>query len=252
MSPPFKCQIFRKLEQADQSSLQPGVVLFKTRPATSSRVCDCRVEDEQEPGAAYLAALRRSIAPAEKPPEEIHHQAHSKEASSSQAGTGHSERRKSPRHSCNGSVRLQETAGGTSSWAPFTDISMHGCYIESTAPYSVGTVLDLKLEVEGFRIEAVGEVRVAYPGLGMGVSFNRISELDRARLRELLAAFSPRSRLVAGQAQNSFRTQEPAKSESNIPPVANPSAALQAITQFFESRHMMGREEFLRILRDSH
>jgi hypothetical protein len=31
----------------------------------------------------------------------------------------------------------------------------------------------------------------------------------------------------------------------------NPSAALQAIHKFFEDRHVMGREEFLRIVRKS-
>jgi hypothetical protein len=33
--------------------------------------------------------------------------------------------------------------------------------------------------------------------------------------------------------------------------VANPSAALQAMLNFFEDRQMMGREEFLGILRKS-
>jgi hypothetical protein len=36
-----------------------------------------------------------------------------------------------------------------------------------------------------------------------------------------------------------------------LPGVANPGAALEAITTFFEDRQVMGRDEFLRILRKS-
>jgi hypothetical protein len=34
-----------------------------------------------------------------------------------------------------------------------------------------------------------------------------------------------------------------------LPGIANPGAALQAILSFFEDGHIMGREEFLKILR---
>lgn len=54
-------------------------------------------------------------------------------------------------------------------WTTFTDISLHGCYVEATTAYRVGVKLGLKLEANGFRVEAIGEVRVSYPHLGMGI-----------------------------------------------------------------------------------
>jgi hypothetical protein len=133
-------------------------------------------------------------------------------------------------------------------WATFADISMHGCYVETAAPPRVGAVLGLKLDANGFRIEATGEVRVIYPGLGMGVSFVKMAEEDRQRLRDLVRSISPPS-VILGQ-----RVTERAPSyhqPNTSPAVANPAAALQAMLKSFEDRHIMGREEFLRILRKS-
>ncbi len=90
------------------------------------------------------------------------------------------DKRKTPRYKCKGSARLQESGSAVSTWATFADISMFGCYVETACPLRVGTVLGLKLDVNGFQVEATGEVRAAYPNLGMGISFNRISEKDRA------------------------------------------------------------------------
>jgi hypothetical protein len=169
----------------------------------------------------------------------------------SQTTIAPTERRKSPRYHCTGSARLQAVGGGDSVWATFTDISMHGCYLETSAPYNVGTMLELKLEAEGLRMHAEGIVRVAYPGVGMGVSFSAMSEVDRARLRELLASFLHRSRIISrGSAQN-LPVPQPSTEALNIPPAVDAVATLQAMAKFFESRHMMGRDEFLRILRKS-
>ena len=131
-------------------------------------------------------------------------------------------------------------------WTTFTDISLHGCYVEATTTYRVGVKLGLKLEANGFRVEAIGEVRVSYPHLGMGIAFSQMSEEDRERLRELVRSISrPSVILGARVATPTPSTLQPEGS----PQVANPAAALQAMVNFFEDRHMMGREEFLRILR---
>lgn len=112
----------------------------------------------------------------------------------------------------------------------------------------MGAVLRLKLDANGFRIEATGEVRVIYPGLGMGVSFVKMAEEDSQRLRDLMRSISPPS-VMLGQR---VTARAPSDHQPNpSPAVANPAAALQAMLNFFEDRHIMGREEFLRILRKS-
>jgi hypothetical protein len=144
-------------------------------------------------------------------------------------------------------AHLQEN-GTVATWATFADISMHGCYVEAATPRRLGTVLNLRLEVNGFRVQAAGEVRVVYPNLGMGIRFIKISEGDRERLRELVNSIS-RSSVILGPR---VATRAPSIPQSRaLPSVADPGAALQALQSFFEDRHVMGREEFLTILRKS-
>jgi hypothetical protein len=102
--------------------------------------------------------------------------------------------------------------------------------------------------VNGFRVEATGEVRVVYPNLGMGIRFIKVSEGDREQLRELVNSIS-RSSVILGA-----RAATPALSipqSHTSPSVANPGAALLALQSFFEDRHVMGREQFFTILRNS-
>jgi len=210
--------------------------------------------DKEDAGAAYLAALKQSRAPTGAaaaparaldpfPNFQIGH-----DVPPGKTNNSNQEKRKSPRYQCTGKVRLQQSGSGASTWATFTDISIHGCYIESAVPYPQGATLELKLDANGFHIEATGEVRVSYPGLGMGISFVKMLEADRGRLHDLVSSISPRSVIMGAR----LPTESVLMARPNAPvAVTNPSGALQAMQKFFENRHMMGREEFLKILRDS-
>jgi hypothetical protein len=205
--------------------------------------------DEEDAGAAYLAALKQSSPPraAAAAPARVPVVPRSPEART--GGTNlrpGPDKRRSPRYRCQGSAHINEIDKAVAMWTTFTDISLHGCYVEATTAYRVGVKLGLKLEANGFRVEAIGEVRVSYPHLGMGISFSQMSDEDRERLRELVRSISrPSVILGARVAVPAPSTLQPEGS----PQVTNPGAALQAMVNFFEDRHMMGREEFLRILR---
>jgi hypothetical protein len=208
---------------------------------------------ETNEGAAYLSALKNPGAPpgaAAAPASAKPHSAEipaGKVAPSSRPGATRIEKRKSPRFRCKGSAHLQEN-GTVATWATFADISMHGCYVEASTPLRLGTVLNLSLEVNGFRVKAAGEVRVVYPSLGMGIRFIKVSEADREQLRDLVASISRSSVILGSRAA----TRAPAIPQSDPPPgVGNPGAALLALQNFFEDRHVMGREQFLTILRNS-
>jgi hypothetical protein len=213
--------------------------------------------DEIDAGAAYLAALKRSMSPRSaaapapaRAPEGPRSSATPgvNAVPSSPASPNGAEKRRSPRYRCQGSARLQPVGSEATTWATFTDISMHGCYVEAPTPHRIGAKLSLRLEASGFRIEATGEVRVAYPGLGMGISFDKMSEENRERLCELARSISRPSMILSSRST----PRPPAVPQPEmLRAVANPAAALQAIFTFFEDRHMMGREEFLRIVRKS-
>ncbi len=86
------------------------------------------------------------------------------------------EKRGSVRYKCEGSAEVRKDGCDVRTFAAFTDISLHGCYVEAQATYPPGTALELKLEANGFRVETKGVVRVTYPYLGMGISFEGMSE----------------------------------------------------------------------------
>ncbi|MCU1304093.1 MAG: type pilus assembly PilZ [Candidatus Sulfotelmatobacter sp.] len=213
------------------------------------------MSDEEGAGAAYLAALKQSTvqpataaAPARAPiPLSPSETIPGKAVSTGRTGPV-PEKRRSPRYRCQGSAHLREINGGVAMWATFSDISLHGCYVEAAAGYAVGSAIAIIIEADGLRFEAAGEVRVAYPGLGMGISFTRVSDEDRERLRALVRSLSQPS-VIMGARVMERRPSGPQPDATG--PVPNPNAALRAIQKFFEDRHVLGREEFLRILRKS-
>jgi hypothetical protein len=213
------------------------------------------MSDEQSTGAAYLAALKQSkpraagaaaaAAPARAPAPTVQTRGASPIGNT---GFPAEDQRQSPRYRCQGSARLQELASGVSTWATFTDISLQGCYVEAMSTFRVGALLALTMEVNGLRVESNGEVRVVYPNLGMGISFATMSNPDRERLRELLRSLSRPSVILGARPEvNAALIPEPRR----IPVIANPAAAVQAVISFFDERHILSREEFLRILRKS-
>jgi hypothetical protein len=89
---------------------------------------------------------------------------------------------------------------------------------------------------------------VAYPSLGMGIVFTDISGENRARLLELLRSLSRPSLIVGPGTPLQNTSVLPMEA---LPPVTNARAAMEAMVSFFESRQLLTREEFLRILRKS-
>jgi len=209
------------------------------------------MSDETDAGASYLAALKRSIAAqaggaaAARAPEKTDL------AEPAVAGLGLIrprlvEKRRSPRYPCQGSARLQENGNGVVIWATVTDISMNGCYMENTAIHRVGAIFDLKLDINNFHIETTGEVRVAYPQLGIGMSFARMSSDNRERLQKLLRSISPSLLPEGAEAKENCLSRSEALAR-----LANPGSTLQAMRVFFADRQTMSREDFERLLRKS-
>jgi hypothetical protein len=157
------------------------------------------------------------------------------------------EKRRSPRYKCEGSAELRQEGASVHTWATFTDVSMHGCYVEATSTYPVETVLDMKLNANGFEIQTRGKVRMSYPFLGMGIAFTEVPEPGSTHLKELLRTLS-RPSVIMGTGSSSFSS---ALRFESVPLISNPTAAIQAIIEFFDKRQMLMRDEFLAILHRS-
>ncbi len=207
---------------------------------------------EMNEGVAYLRALKQTAnQPAAGPPETAS-SSQRPDASSSAAAVGErfqgSEKRRAPRYKCEGSSQILEQGKEVHTWATFSDISVHGCYVEAQATYPAGTVLHMKMEANGIRFETQGTVRVSYPYLGMGIAFTEISEENDAHLRRLLAAISRPSVIMGPGIASSLPSTTPLEP---MPAISNPAAAVEELIEFFESRQMLMRDDFVRILKKS-
>ncbi len=66
------------------------------------------------------------------------------------------------------------------------DISPGGLYMNTQAEIPEGSLLTLRLPLEGHDVVCNGEVVYSNPGRGVGVTFQGLSEEDRAHLESAL------------------------------------------------------------------
>lgn len=202
-------------------------------------------------GAAYLMALRHSAGQpdgaATAPATEAGTSTQTSDTSPDEKFKG-AEKRRSARYKCEGSAEVREEGCDVRTWVTFTDVSLHGCYVEAQATYPPGTVLHMKMEANGIRLETIGIVRVTYPYLGMGIAFEGISDESKGRLKQLLATLSHRSVIMGPGIASSLPAKGPLE---NVPLISDPAVAIQALVEFFETRQILMRDDFLRLLKKS-
>lgn len=211
---------------------------------------------ENNDAIAYLMALKKTAvppsasaaAPAREPIPEQRPDADEPGSSATQSRFTGAEKRRSQRYKCEGSAEMRENGHDVRTWATFTDVSLHGCYVEAQATDPVGSVLYMKLTANGMTAETKGTVRVSYPYLGMGIAFAPMTEEERVRLKELLGTISRPSVIMGPGIAPALPSCGPLDA---VPPIDDAKAAVKALVEFFECHHMLTREDFLRVLQKS-
>ena len=89
---------------------------------------------------------------------------------------------------------------------------------------------------------------VNYPYLGMGISFEEMSEDNKTHIRRLLGRLSRRCMIMGPIIACSLPATGPM---AEVPMISDPSAAIQALLEFFESRQVLMREDFLGVVKKS-
>jgi len=203
---------------------------------------------ENQEGIAYLTALKRldSGETSTSAPASVASATAPGQASSPKTFSG-PEKRRSSRYKCEGSIEMREEGCDVRTWATFTDISLHGCYVEAQATYPPGTILQMKLEANGIRFESKGDVRVNYPYLGMGIAFVEMSAENQMRLQQLQGVVAAPSVVAAAPTGASAPLSPRAAWPGN--PLPDPKAAVEATKKFFDDHATLTREEFQQILR---
>jgi hypothetical protein len=149
------------------------------------------------------------------------------------------EKRRYPRFKCEGALELKTDGSTIRTWATFTDVSATGCYVEMMTTFPVGTKMELQLGMNGFLVNGAAIVRATYPFLGMGIEFTDLSLNAREQLESMVASLT------------NLRIQRPEEDINKglkLPPITEPTAALEALAEHFSKHQNLSTEEFLRIL----
>jgi diguanylate cyclase (GGDEF)-like protein/putative nucleotidyltransferase with HDIG domain len=93
-------------------------------------------------------------------------------------------RRTYPRLRCQIAVEME--AEGQPFMGNVTDISMSGCYVETSHSVQGGAMLSLSFATPNGALRAEGEAVRVRPGWGFGIRFHDIRSADRERLRRIL------------------------------------------------------------------
>ena len=82
--------------------------------------------------------------------------------------------RKSPRHPFVAAAQVQAENNGLRLEARISDISAHGCYVDTINPLPGGTPVRLTIFNESQLFEAPATVVYSHPHLGMGLRFGEV------------------------------------------------------------------------------
>jgi len=106
------------------------------------------------------------------------------------------ERRKYPRFTVSVPIEVHTEDSDTPIRCTTSDLSLGGCYIESMYPFPIGTILNLKLQLEDV-VLIQAKVVTSYPQVGNGMQFIKILPEDRAELSAFLDALAKEAAAAA-------------------------------------------------------
>ncbi len=82
---------------------------------------------------------------------------------------------------------IRDGAEETVPHCKLTDLSLGGCYVETTSPFPEKSLVDLCLRTGEMEVHTEGMVRVTHPGHGMGVEFPSRTPEQRAQVGNLIS-----------------------------------------------------------------
>ena len=122
------------------------------------------------------------------------------------------ERRENPRFKIKVPVELYLEGKDTPYRTATSDLSLHGCYIETIFPFPIGTVLELKLQLTDTLL-VLAAVATSDPQVGNGIKFTRMLPEDVDELRAFLDA-AEKTATEKDAAEKEAAQKEAAKKES--------------------------------------
>lgn len=97
-----------------------------------------------------------------------------------------SDRRIKMRHTCQLGAEVYYEGSTVPNRCTLSDISTDGCYVESTAPFPAGTLLEIVVHTKALKLRVQGRVQTMHPGFGMGVELFLKTPEQKAHVNQLV------------------------------------------------------------------
>ena len=95
-------------------------------------------------------------------------------------------RRLYPRMKCRITIELNPENQGGPIFGNLVDISMGGCYVETSAIVTPGTNLTLVFSIDDGKLQTEGTVARMHPGSGVAVQFKELNREDKVKMHRVL------------------------------------------------------------------
>lgn len=194
---------------------------------------------ESADGADYLRRLKGPVN-AGSPELAVTTEGDRTAAETANPSTAFKERRRTPRYRCSGSAEFRAEGTTIPIWGTLTDVGLHGCYVEMSTTFPVGTSVILVLKSMGIRMQTSGIVRATYPSLGMGVAFADIQPDQLLQLKQLLSALSGRTPIVTADPDRDIDRKDGLAA-------ADAKLLVDGIALFFQTSTLLSRDDFYKI-----
>ena len=96
------------------------------------------------------------------------------------------DRRSHPRLKCRVTIEMQTDGGGTPLFANLTDVSLGGCYIETSTILAPGSKIKLGFSMDDPTLSTEGVVARLDPGSGLAIQFREMNREGRDRMLKIL------------------------------------------------------------------
>jgi hypothetical protein len=124
-----------------------------------------------------------------------------------------------------------------------TDMTLGGCYLESSSPFPVSTLLTISMRAGGMELTTDGVVRVMHGDQGMGVEFIQTTKEQKQTLERFLGVLGEHPN-VAPEVM-----VEPEGLEVEAVSASTPASAEDALVALFRTQAGLPAETFLQELR---
>jgi hypothetical protein len=146
------------------------------------------------------------------------------------------ERRVARRNPLVASVEAEELTSGMSLSARTSDVSVHGCYLDTLNPFSPGSRIRVHLTKGNETFHSLAVVVYVHEGLGMGVAFREISTSAREMIQRWMA-----------ELDGGGSVQTPSNSEQNpisgIPKDRGTTLPIERLIHILVTKGLLTQEE---------